>query len=351
MNNEIQITVIIDAYNYGAYIEDAISSAIQQTFPREQYEVIVVDDGSTDDTRQRVSKYLPDIVYIYKENGGQASAFNAGIAIARGEFVAFLDADDYWFPDKLNEVMKAFRIDPCIDVVYNQMNVVDEINVIRGVSPHLPDGSLFKGRPIEYSVHHMAPNGNATSGIAWRKSALESLLPIPDYYRICADGYLMICAPMAARKFIMLNKILGCYRIHGENLYTSLSMSDYVLCSKSDEVAARYRRLFLDDLLRLASISDHKQTLVTKELKAYCFADELVAIQKHSGFIPALVSFFTLRLVMTELPFKARLFRSVTILLRLSVSENLYEFLRRKYANSLLYCFVQRYVRSEIRFK
>jgi len=71
-----QITVLIDTYNYGRYIEEAIESVLAQDFPAEEMEILVVDDGSTDDTRARVGKYADRVKYIYKKNGGQASAFN-----------------------------------------------------------------------------------------------------------------------------------------------------------------------------------------------------------------------------------------------------------------------------------
>src|SRR5882724_11723432 len=97
-------TVLIDTYNYGQYIEDAVDSALAQDFPREQFEIVVVDDGSTDDTPQRLQKYGDAIRYLRKPNGGQASAFNFGFEQAGGEIIALLDADDVWLPNKLQRV-------------------------------------------------------------------------------------------------------------------------------------------------------------------------------------------------------------------------------------------------------
>ena len=102
------ITALIDTYNYGTFIEEAIESVLAQGFPNGSLEILVVDDGSTDDTRERVARYGDKVKYMYKLNGGQASAFNFGIARANGEYVALLDADDYWLPTKLQKVMEAF---------------------------------------------------------------------------------------------------------------------------------------------------------------------------------------------------------------------------------------------------
>src|SRR5260370_7642971 len=105
-------TVLIDTYNYGEFIEEAISSALAQDFPASQREILVVDDGSTDDTRQRLLKYRGEILYLRKQNGGQASAFNYGFEQARGEVIALLDADDIFLPKKLQKVYKKFKPHP-----------------------------------------------------------------------------------------------------------------------------------------------------------------------------------------------------------------------------------------------
>src|SRR5271170_5646108 len=95
------ITVLIIAYNYGRFVEEAIDSVLAQDFPLDNVEIIVVDDGSTDDTAERVGKYGSKIQYFHKSNGGQASALNLGFAKARGEIVVLLDADDLFLPGKL----------------------------------------------------------------------------------------------------------------------------------------------------------------------------------------------------------------------------------------------------------
>src|SRR5260370_17330054 len=100
------VTVLIDTYNYGRFIEDAIESVLKQDFPLGQVEILVVDDGSTDDTAERVKKYGSRIRYLYKRNGGQASAFNFGLANAKGEIIPFLHAADYFLPANLPPISK-----------------------------------------------------------------------------------------------------------------------------------------------------------------------------------------------------------------------------------------------------
>ena len=93
------ISVIIPAFNHEEFIGEALDSVLDQTY--RNLEVIVVDDGSTDNTKEVLKRYEEEIKYIYQQNRGVSSARNRGIAISRGEFIAFLDADDIWLPEKL----------------------------------------------------------------------------------------------------------------------------------------------------------------------------------------------------------------------------------------------------------
>ena len=104
-------SVLIDTYNHEKFIERAVTSVLEQDFRASDREVIVVDDGSTDRTREILRKFQPHIRILNKRNGGQASAFNAGIPGAAGEIVAFLDGDDWWAQGKLQKIAEAFSAD------------------------------------------------------------------------------------------------------------------------------------------------------------------------------------------------------------------------------------------------
>lgn len=96
---EQHVSVVIPTYNYGHFVCDAVESALAQTYA--PIEVIVIDDGSTDDTRRRLEPYFDRIRYVYQPNAGLSAARNAGIALAKGELIAFLDSDDAFHPRKL----------------------------------------------------------------------------------------------------------------------------------------------------------------------------------------------------------------------------------------------------------
>lgn len=94
-----KISVIIPAYNAEKYLREAVNSALAQTYS--EREIIIVDDGSTDDTYQILAEYGDAIRIVRQKNQGSAAACNAGVAVAQGEWIAFLDADDVWLPEKL----------------------------------------------------------------------------------------------------------------------------------------------------------------------------------------------------------------------------------------------------------
>ena len=95
------ISVIIPTYNYGNYIEETILSVLNQTY--KNVEILVIDDGSTDNTWEIVSKFKNEINFLRQENLGQSQARNHGFDKARGSVYALLDADDYWEPEKLEK--------------------------------------------------------------------------------------------------------------------------------------------------------------------------------------------------------------------------------------------------------
>lgn len=114
MSNPL-VTAVIPSFNYGHYVIDAVKSALVQTY--RPMEVIVVDDGSTDDTRKRLEPWMDSIRYVFQENRGLSAARNTGIRFARGEWIALLDADDQWHPHKTELQLRATEQYPDVGLI------------------------------------------------------------------------------------------------------------------------------------------------------------------------------------------------------------------------------------------
>jgi len=122
------VSVIIPAYNSERYVADAIKSVLAQSY--RPTEVIVVDDGSSDGTARVVQGFGNSVRYLHQDNRGEPAARNLGLRHAHGEYVAFLDADDLWLPDKLELQMEYFASHPNCAVIYTDMGTFDDTGVV-----------------------------------------------------------------------------------------------------------------------------------------------------------------------------------------------------------------------------
>ena len=124
------VSVIIPTYNCGKFIQQSIDSVLKQTY--KNVEIIVVDDGSTDDTHLKLLQYGKNITYIRKKNEGSSKARNIGMGCSKGEYLAFLDADDLWHPRKLEMQVECFQKVPDIGLVFTDFSRIDmEGNIVR----------------------------------------------------------------------------------------------------------------------------------------------------------------------------------------------------------------------------
>ncbi len=190
-------SVIVTSFNYAQYLAQAIDSALSQTWPA--VEVILVDDGSTDASRSVIDRYAGRVHAIFKPNGGQASALNAGFAGSRGEVVLFVDSDDALLPHAVERVVSAM-VDPAMAKVQWRATEIDEGGRSTGrcIPRHelsagdLRDRVLAKG-PYGY---HWPP----TSANAWSRRLLDRILPMPESeFQTCPDLYLAALAPLYGR--------------------------------------------------------------------------------------------------------------------------------------------------------
>lgn len=215
------VSILINNYNYGHFLSDAVDSALNQSYSN--IEIIVVDDGSTDDSREVIATYRQNIKFVLKENGGQASALNRGFAESSGEILCFLDADDIFELKKVEIAVDRFKSYSEANWLFHSLLFFDELNSsidsepsvdlsgVYDLRPHIKKGKLDGVLPFNLSI--------ATSGMCFKRSFLGSILPMPEAIKITSDDYL---------KYISLGKSLGIIelrnlslqRIHSDNAYT-----------------------------------------------------------------------------------------------------------------------------------
>jgi glycosyltransferase involved in cell wall biosynthesis len=209
------VSVIIPTYNYGRFLREALDSALAQTY--RPLEVIVVDDGSTDDTPQVLAAYGDRILVIRQNNLGVGAARNTGIAAARGEYLAFLDSDDIWKPQAIEHEIARFIDDPGLGLVHCGAESFDRDGKTLSVSLNGLEGWVAADL-LRLDQEVVAAPG---SGIMVPKRVAEeiggydaSLQPSEDWdfcYRI-AVRYRVGC----------VHEVLVRYRLHGAGIHLNV---------------------------------------------------------------------------------------------------------------------------------
>lgn len=226
-------TVAINCYNYGRFVGQAIDSVLAQDFPASEVELIAVDDGSTDDSREVIARYKDKVRLIAQRNQGQAAAVSAGLSAGTGRVRCPLDADDIWLPGKLSALAEAFK-DPTVALVQHFQREVDvdgrELpHALPSWPPYYTIESVLSGR-VDYG---------AMSSIALRAEVLEKILPIPKDLFVFSDTYLVDFGLLHGR-MANLARVLGYHRLHGKNNWAKTYESPDKLRGTLRE-AARYR--------------------------------------------------------------------------------------------------------------
>jgi hypothetical protein len=211
------ISVLVDTYNHERFIEEALVSVLEQGVAEAEREIIVVDDGSADRTPEIVEKFAPRVRLIRKPNGGQASAFNVGIAECAGEVVAFLDGDDWWAPGKLRAVAEALASDEEVGLVGH--GITEVFSDGRQHAELLRDKPRFRIRSREGAeTFRLRKSFLGTSRMTYRVGVLREIGSVPERLRFQADEYLFTVAGLLA-DVLILGESLTFYRLHDANLF------------------------------------------------------------------------------------------------------------------------------------
>lgn len=206
--SDSKVSVIIPTYNGAKYICEAIDSVLSQSFPR--VECIVIDDGSTDDTADKVEKYGSRIVYRYQDNAERSSARNNGLSCAQGDFVSFLDADDFLAADKIEDQLRFLQANPEFDVVYSKVHFFNE-----------GDRSYF-------SLKRKTPSGDLLEELLYgnfipihspliRRSAIERTGGFDPGLSHNEDWEFLLRLALSGSRFGFIDKFHAFCRLHPEN--------------------------------------------------------------------------------------------------------------------------------------
>jgi len=210
-------SVLIDTYNHELFIEEAVRSVLVQDFPASEREILVVDDGSTDKTPEILRKFEPQIRILRKQNGGQASAFNAGIPECRGEIVAFLDGDDWWAGSKLSTVARSFADNPNIGLIGH--SITEVLQNGRRRSELVRDDPRFQiNSKAGACSFRLRKSFLGTSRMSFRAALLRRIGSVPDALTIEADEFLFTLGAVFS-EVLLLREPLTLYRLQGQNLY------------------------------------------------------------------------------------------------------------------------------------
>lgn len=203
------VSVVLPSFNSARYLPAAIASVLAQTVP--DVELIIVDDGSTDETSAVVAGYGSAARYIRQANAGVSAARNRGIAEARGKYVAFLDADDTWLPGKLERQLKALRDQPDRQLCYSAFTVVDA-----DLRPINDRHSVRAGTALE----DLLLNGNVVGSICTvvcHRRLLEVAGGFDPALSQCADWDMWVRLARLT-EFVYLDEPLVTYRQHASNM-------------------------------------------------------------------------------------------------------------------------------------
>lgn len=225
MSQKPTVSVIITTFNRAVLLEQTLQSVIKQTY--RDFEVLLVDDGSSDATAEVASKYKPLVKYIYQTNKGQSPARNAGIKAARGEFVAFVDDDDLWLPEKLEYQMKTMKELSGNALIYCDTEMFDN-----------DSGSTLyrfstRRRPYSGSVAAKLYLGCFVSSPTplVRRSIFDEVgfFSESKVTRLHEDWdmWLRISSKVP---FVYIDKVLARYRLHKTNMLTCASADEFHTC-------------------------------------------------------------------------------------------------------------------------
>jgi glycosyltransferase involved in cell wall biosynthesis len=219
------VSIIIPTYNYARYIKEAICSVLEQDYPKNNIEIIVVDDGSTDNTHEVLMPFISSsqIRYFFQGNKGKAAATQKAIQEASGDIIFNLDADDYFLPGKISQTVALYnRYENLVHVANPAKFIIDNKDAGQ---EHFPDEIINSNKKgidvLSFFYNHKILYGGGSTFSA--KSSVLKSLSIPDDVDMYIDEFLVLATLVRGETFFM-NEPLSVWRGHSNN-YTVKKVS------------------------------------------------------------------------------------------------------------------------------
>ena len=267
LEKSIKVSIIIINYNYARYLPDSIDSSLEQSY--NNVEVLVVDDGSTDKSREVIDQYGDSVIKMYKKNGGMMDAANHGFANSSGDMIIFLDADDYLFPQAAEKVISEWEYG--ISKVHFRLQKIDQdkrrVGTVPPIAKKLDQGSVWK--EIVYSGDYV---NVPTSGNVYSREALDRIFPVLDakightgtyFDMIPTDAYLKYRIPFFG-KVQAIQECLGVYRLHGDNSGAGTSPYSGILKRRRKLRLVQMNMIFIEKQLKAKGIAWNSNILFNK---------------------------------------------------------------------------------------
>jgi len=326
------VSVLIDTYNHERFIEQAIVSVLEQDFPAKEREIIVVDDGSTDRTSEIVKEFEPRVRLLRKENGGQASAFNAGIPECKGEIIAFLDGDDWWAPGKLQAVAETMASDMSIGLIGHGITEVfsdgrEHTELLREV-PRFRIDSVEGARTFRLRKSFLG-----TSRMTFRSDVLRRIGSAPEALRIEADEYLFTLAGLYS-DVLILRESLTFYRVHESNAF-HISDGSVLTLRKKQQVLDALAELLKKELAE-HRLPSHIARIVVDSIETEA---NLIRLSIDRGFPWETVGteLRNYRIMHENASFAHLIFKGLTLIPACIMSSRLYYSLRQSLVQNSMY--------------
>ena len=296
------VSIIIINYNYEKFLPRAIDSAFQQTYPLKQ--IVVVDDGSTDNSRQIINQYGNKITPVFQENRGITSATNTGFFASRGEIIFFLDSDDVFFPHKVEEMVKHYLHvmpqNPDV-LIFHRLEMTTDEGMILELTPNeglrtvdgkRKNGPFEKLSDPEAAYRHIQKWGflpfmnSPTSGLSLTRSLANQIFPLPEE-RLGGQDRLLIYGSMLLGTVYGSSQVLGSYITHRD--------SDCFIKggSGSENDRKRITINFVNDILqkinkdRIASLDDSRYAKSYYNKSYYKNSGSIKGLLKLAYKVPA----------------------------------------------------------------